>query len=133
MARGALRSRVHACAASWHPSIERVLRITPGQSAVAPHPPGGGHRARRRRDRLSDRFLLCAWLAHRRQERARAGAPDPPGGSSSPFHTGVLEPLANRPLRTTGHVAIPGPEGVLARSVHVPLACDARDATPPAA
>ena len=60
-----------------------IFRHPPDASAEAAHPPGGGHRAPRRRHRLSDRFLLRAWLRSRRTQRARAPAPHPRRSTSA--------------------------------------------------
>ena len=58
-------------------------------SAEAPGPPGGGHRAPRRRDRLSDRFLLRARLRPR-QRKAASSACAASGGIDERHHLTLM-------------------------------------------
>ena len=104
----------------------RVLRVAPRRSAAAAHPPRGRDGARRRTHRLPDRFLLRARLAHRRQARARARAPHPPGRPSSSFHAGVRAIWREvGPLRAPRYLAVPHAARLPARA-RTPFCCAPR-------
>src|SRR5262249_15056418 len=83
-----------------------VLSHTSRESAATAHSPGCGNPTRRRRDRLSDRFELRAWLSPRRRGGGNTHPADSRGRRPASPDARPARSLRNRPLRKTRQLAI---------------------------